>query len=136
MTSASYCMLFLSPVTTQLWMGKHSLTAACYIKAVRAHSWSNRAGWDAGCDVVCCLSWVNETPRSFLSALGKNLSRAKTQANLYIFHQIHVRLFHLLLRHMKCQLKSAKEIGSWCQTANKVIFETLNKSKLAPVLGK
>lgn len=71
-----------------------------------------------------------------LSALGKNLSRAKAQANLYIFHQIHVGLLHLLFRHMKCQLKPAKEIGSCCRTANKVIFETLNKSKLAPALGK
>lgn len=61
----SYCILFLSPTTTWLWMGKHAFTTACYNKAVGAHSWSIRAGWDAGYDVLCCLSWVNETPCSF-----------------------------------------------------------------------
>lgn len=70
-----------------------------------------------------------------LSALGKNLSRAKAQANLSST-RFHMTLLHLLLRHMKSQLKNAKERGSCCQTANEAIFETLNKSKLVPVLGK
>lgn len=70
-----------------------------------------------------------------LSALRKNLSRAKAQAKLSST-RFHMRLLHLLLRHMKCQLKTAKGRGSCCQTANEVIFETLNKSKFVPVLGK